>query len=314
MSMIGGRGAGLSPAQSEVLKHFSVDDANRRILVDWSIETQPSTFYVGSIGISNGVRAISYKLATGERAIGLVNRFDMQNGSLSNPVFVALGGRAENLIETSTANVIADPFELQFQATGDFIYLGFNFVPHTAGEFRAQFWLGNDENGADILDTVREVTQAEVEAGQPVFFEFPNSILLYHDDPLFLRLSGIELKGGAALPYYVTQVMPIKEVTINGHVEHVTESQSIFIGCDYGVDTTGGSVTLTVPATFKDRFRVYDHKGTFTSSNKCIIDFSAFNQGTFEMTFSLDDCEFYYIENDVWYVNDIKGNQRGRIG
>lgn len=316
----GGGGSSISPETSEFLKHWSYNAETRRGKFDGSLEVLPSTIYLGSeFGLSNAVRAVAFRLADGTRALGLVNRFNTQLGTISNPKFIALGLEQTLNVETVSTDVIPSGFTHPYTTAGDNLTFDFDFIPDTAGMFKAEYWIGTDDTHNKIFDEMRTVTQAEVDAGVPVSFEVGNHYLLEAGTDLFVRFSGIDFKGNAAtgLPYFVSHILPYKEITINGHVEHVTfenDGEPIFIGCDYAVDASGGAITKPVPLAFKDKFRFYDKDETISNTNKCNIDFTAFGQGVFEMIHKGDDCEFYYINNDGWYVNDIKGNQRGRVG
>ncbi len=311
-----GDGEGVSASESEFLSHWTYNKETRRAAFDGSIEVLPSTFYLGEFALSNGVQAVAFKLADGTNALGLVNRYNPTTGTISNPKFFALGAQTTLAVNTVSTGVIPDGFTLQYTTAGKNLTYDFDFIPATAGMFKAEYWIGTNDSGNKIFDEMRTVSQAEVDAGNPIPFTVGNPYLLEAGTDLFVRFTGIDFKGDAAtgLPYFVSKILPYKEITTNGHVEKVTSNVNpVYIGCEYAVDVTSGTVTLTVPANFTNNFRVYDYKGTFSPTKKCIIDVSAFGQGTFEMIHSGDDCEFYYIDNG-FNVNDIKGSNRGRIG
>lgn len=304
----GGSGAG-----SDVLSKLRYDKPTDTIIADASFQTKPSTVYLGSaFGMSNGVQAVGFRLADGTEALGIVNRFDKIGGTYSNPKFFALGQSSMLNVQLDASTVMSDPVEVNYTTAGDNLTYMFEIIPASAGRLRAQYWLGDSDSGAPVVDFHYDVTDEQVDLGAPIQVT-PNFYVLPSGSPLFVRFSGVDLKGNGVTPYFRSQILPYKEVTINGHVENVTSNQTLYIGCDYAVATSGGAVTLTVPLTFKDKFRVYDHERTFTTVNKCIVDFTAFGQGTFEMIHRGDDCEFFYVDGR-WYVNDIKGNQLGRVG
>ena len=315
MSALGGGGSSIGADASSFLSKIKWDDERRKATLDGSFEVLPSTFYMGSFALSNGVQAVMYTLADGTNAIGLVNRFNPLTGSISNPKFFALGEQSTLGVETFSADVIPDGFTLQYTTAGDNLTYDFDFIPSTAGTFKAQYWIGTDDTGDKIFDEQAIVTQEQVDLGLPVSFNVGNPYILSGGTVLFVRFTGIDFKGNSVtgLPYFVSKILPYKEVTIGGHVEAVSTSQTLYVGSDYAVDVTNGEVTLIVPLTFTDRFRVYDYKSTFSSTNKCIIDFGAFGQGLVKMTHRNDDIEFIYVENDGWYLNDIKGQTRVRI-
>jgi len=97
-----------------------------------------------------------------------------------------------------------------------------------------------------------------------------------------------------------------------GTVIHQSDSAEIKQSADFAVDAANAAVTLTVPDSFTEKFRVYDYKGSF-EINSCTVDFSNFNQGLVSMRHNFDDIEFFYIEGDGWYLNDIKGQVRVRF-
>ena len=311
----GGGNGGLPSEQAEFLNHWGYDTETRRGKFDGSIEVLPSTFYMGEFALSNGVQAVAFKLADGTNALGLVNRFNPLLGTISNPKFFALEAQDTLVIEGVSTGVIADGFTLQYITSGDNLTFDFDFVPATSGMFKAEYWIGLDDTGNKIFDEVRKVTRAEVDAGLPVAFQVGNPYLLEAGTNLFVRFTGIDFKGNSAtgLPYFVSKILPYKEITINGHVEHVDGNVNpIFIGCDYAVNTSAGAATLTVPSSFTSKFRVYDYAGTFNSTNKCTVDFSAFGQGLVSMIHKDDDIEFIYV-NGEWWLNDIKGQNRSKV-
>lgn len=308
-------GSALSSNITSFLDRWGYDDESRRGKFNGSIEVLPSTFYMGEFSLSNGVQAVAFRLADGTKAVGLVNRFDDTQGTISNPKFFALEAQNSLPVEQVSTDVIADGFTLQYTTAGDNLTIDFDFVPATAGVFKAEYWIGTDDTGNKIFDEVRTVTQAEVDAGLPIAFQVGNPYLLEGNTSLFVRFTGIDFKGNSAtgLPYFVSKILPYKEVTLNGHVEYVTSDiPKIFIGCDYAVNTSAGSVTLTVPTGFTDKFRVYDYSSVFTPTNKCVVDFTAFGQGLAEMLYSDDDIEFMYI-NGEWWLNDLKSGNRSKV-
>ena len=313
--VVGGGGGGAPSNESEFLKHWTYDSDTRRGTFDGSIAVLPSTFYMGEFALSNGVQAVAFKLADGKNALGLVNRFNPSLGTISNPVFFALGAEQVLNVETVSADVITDGFTLQYTTSGNNLTYDFDFVPATAGMFKAEYWIGADDTGNKIFDEIRTVTQAEVDAGVPIAFEVGNPYLLDAGTNLFVRFTGIDLKGNSAtgLPYFVSHILPYKEITINGHVEHVTSNVNpIFIGCNYATDVTNSNVTLTVPSDFKDKFRVYDYKGSI-GAHKVIVDLSDHGAENVELIHKDDDVEFFYIAGDGWYINDIRGQNRVKV-
>lgn len=304
---------GVNADQKDVLDKLTYDKPTDTLIADTSLQVKPSTVYLGSaFGMSNAVQAVGFRLADGTDALCMVNRFGPDGGSYSNPKFFALGSSSTLNVNLTDNVVMQSPIPVSYTTAGDNLTYSFEIKPASAGRLRAQYWLGEDDSGAPVVDFHRDITQAEVDANQPVLVE-PNFYVLAGGSKLFVRFSGVDLKGNGAQPWFRSKVLAYKEVAINGHVENVTSNQALFIGCDYAVDTTGGTITLTVPSSFTDKFVVYDHKGTFTGAKKCIVRFSGHNQGDFEMIHANDYCEFFYIAGDGWYVNDVKGNQFWKV-
>jgi len=310
----GGGGGGLPADQSELLKHWTYDEETRRGKFDGSIEVLPSTFYMGQFALSNGVQAVAFKLADGTNAIGLVNRFNPLLGTISNPKFFALEAQDTLVVESVSTDVIADGFTLQYATAGDNLTFDFDFVPATAGMFKAEYWVGSDDTGNKIFDEMRKVTQAEVDAGLPIAFQVGNPYLLEAGTDLFVRFTGIDFKGNSAtgLPYFVSKILPYKEITLGGYTWHTASDLTLLAGCNYAPDVTSANVTLTVPAGFKDNFRIYDYKRSI-GTNKVIVDLSAHGVENVELIHKDDDVEFFYITGDGWYINDIKGQNRVKV-
>ena len=150
-----GGGGGLSPETSEFLKHWTYDEEMRRGKFDGSIEVLPSTFYMGEFSLSNGVQAVAFTLADGTKALGLVNRFNPQLGTISNPKFFALGAQTTLSVNTVSTDVIPDGFTLQYTTAGNNLTFDFDFIPATAGIFKAEYWIGTDDSGSKIFYEVR---------------------------------------------------------------------------------------------------------------------------------------------------------------
>ncbi|WP_114716346.1 hypothetical protein [Vibrio cholerae] len=301
-------GAGVSGNDAKVLGKLSYDEPTDTIIADSSLQVKPSTVYLGSaFGMSNAVQAVGFRLADGTDALCLVNRFDKDGGSYSNPRFFALGKSSTLNVNLVDNVVMQSPIPVSYTTAGDNLTYSFEVKPAGAGRLRAQYWLGEDDEGAPVVDFFRDVTQAEVNSNQPILVE-PNFYVLKGSSKLFVRFSGIPLKGNGTQPWFRSKILPYKEVAINGHVEYVTTNITVFIGCDYAVNTSNGNKRLTVPVTFTDKFRVYDHRGVFASNKKCIVDFSAFGQGEVEMIHKGDDLEFFYEKGNGWFFIDKINN------
>jgi hypothetical protein len=315
MPFLGG-GSGLPPEQAEVLKKLAYDEQSDTIIADASLQVKPSTVYLGSaFGMSNAVQAVGFRLADGTDALCLVNRFDKDGGSYSNPKFFALGKSSMLDINLVDTQVMSEPVEVGYTTAGDNLTYSFMIKPAGAGRLRAQYWLGENDEGAPVVDFHVDITQDEVDSGQPVLVE-PNFYVITGGSQLFVRFSGIPLKGNGTLPWFRSKVLPYKEVTINGHVEVITTAENdseIFIGCKYIPDTTNGEIRRKVPIEFTSFFSVTDAKKNLSNTKKCIIDFTEFGQGLVEMQHPGDNLDFMYVENDGWYLVDYVASNIVRV-
>ncbi|UYF10806.1 hypothetical protein 12VC501_gene0005 [Vibrio phage 12VC501] len=303
---------GGSGGDSQLMSKLRYDEPTDTIIADSSLQVKPSTVYLGSaFGMSNAVQAVGFRLADGTDALCMVNRFDQDGGSYSNPRFFALGQSSMlnvNLVDTT---VMTSPIEVSYTTAGDNLTYSFEIKPASAGRLRVQYWLGEDDLGAPVVDFHRDITQAEVDANQPVLVE-PNFYVLAGASKLFVRFSGVDLKGNGTQPWFRSKVLPFKEIDIGGHVITLSASQDIFVGCDYGVDTNANSVVLTVPIEFKNKFRVFDLRGYF-NRYACTVSFMAFNQGTVEMVNAWDDIEFFHVDGDGWWLRDNQAKKVQRV-
>ncbi|AJF40815.1 hypothetical protein AVV29_gp047 [Vibrio phage phi 3] len=288
-------------------KKLSYDPVRDMIIGDASLQVKPSTVYLGSaFGMSNAVQAIGFRLADGTDALCLVNRFDQDGGSYSNPKFIALGQSSVlnvNLIDTT---ILTEPVQVGYTA-GDKLTYSFEVKPASSGRLRAQYWIGDDDTGAPVVDFHRDITEDEVASGQPVVVE-SNFYILAKGSKLFVRFSGVDLKGSSTLPWFRSKVLPYKEVTLNKHTEVVKEGQTIFIGCDYlwyGDWSSPTPPQFIIPSTFKDSFTFTDGS-ELGLTDRIAIDFTAHNQGVFHLRQARDSFTFFYKESNEgqgsgWY-------------
>ncbi len=235
-SSVGGSGEDIGDEQIAALSKISYDEATDKLTIDASAQVKPSTMYLGSaFSMSNAVQAVGFRLADGTDALSIVNRFDPDGGSYSNPRFFALGPAEYLTVSESLTHVMPSPVEVKYTTAGNNLTYSFQILPASAGKLRVQYWLGENDTGSPVVDFNHTVTQAQVDSGQPVSVE-PNFYVLAKNSKLFVRFSGINLRGGNIVPWFKSKVLPYKEVTLNNHVELVSDSQVIFIGCDYAVD------------------------------------------------------------------------------
>ncbi|XNL62398.1 hypothetical protein RAR94_15275 [Vibrio vulnificus] len=298
-----------------ILRRIKYSQPQRRFLFEGSLQAYPSTFLLGSdFSMSNAVQAIGFRLADGTDAVGIVNRFDKTLGSLSNPKFFALAPSQQLDVNLDDSVTLSSPLEVAYTTAGDNLTYSFYIKPATAGLLRVQYWLGDSSLGAPIVDFEVPITQEQVDLDQPVLVE-PNFYVLSGNSDLFVRFSGVNLKGSATLPYFSSAILPYKEVQINGHVEYITANLSpLFIGCSYAVNTSqsASGVTLTVGDRFRDSFEVFDAGGTFSVGKPCYVDFTAFGQGIKALSTSKDYYKFYY-DGAQWRFLDVSTKDGGVV-
>lgn len=207
-----------------------------------SLELGPSSVLLGpNFRISNGISVVSFKLGDGTDAIGINTPYD-ENGS-KGPYYYHFGARTNLEVNTLSDTTISSPFELQYQTVGDNLTYDFMFIPETAGEMRVRFWLGASADDDNLIfDEIREVTQAEVDAGLPITFGVGNKYILSQSTNIFVRFEGVDMKGGTPLagpftgqllPYFVSQV----------HAYTIVPLSSFgFVDCS----NSGGAQSLTI--------------------------------------------------------------------
>lgn len=190
-----------------------------------SIQTGPSSILLGpNFRLSNGVYAVAFKLGDGSDAIGVNSPYDATGSK--DPFYYKFGARQSlevNAGNNLTIPASTTPYTLQYQTFGDNITYDFSFIPKSVGEMHVRYWLGASASGDLIFDEVRNVTQAEVDAGIPVDFGVGNKYILPQSTNLFVEFSGVDLAGssviggpfnGQTLPYFVSQIHPYEKVSL----------------------------------------------------------------------------------------------------
>ncbi|MCG9962326.1 hypothetical protein, partial [Shewanella cutis] len=229
----GKNGAGGGGGSSDLFKY---DKERDRTISKSPLELQSNALFFGKdFGLSNGVNAIGAKLADNKNGLVLINRFDPANGSYSNPKFYSLGKSKQLDVNLNATVVMDSPINVNYTTNGNNLTYSFIIMPASAGRMRVQYWLGNDDTGSPVVDFNVDITQHQVDTSQQVVVK-PNFYIIEGGTPLFVRFSGIKLKGNGTIPWFVSNILPYKEVTINGHVEHVKADMDVVIGCDYALD------------------------------------------------------------------------------
>ncbi|GHY45362.1 hypothetical protein VCSRO70_1494 [Vibrio cholerae] len=291
---------GLSPSESEVIKKLRYDKQRDIVVVDASVQSKPSTFLLGpQFSMSNAVQAVGFRLADGTDALCMVNRFDQDGGSYSNPKFFALGESRILNVNLDSSVVMQSPIPVGYTTAADNLTYSFEVMPATSGRMICEYWLGGDDSGAPIVDFHRDITQEEVDSNQPILVE-PNFYLLAGGSQLFVRFTGVSLKGDGVRPWFRSKVLPYKEITLNTHTEVVNTGQTLYVGCDYiwyGEWSSPTPPKFIVPDTFKDPFTFTDGS-ELGLTDRVAIDFTAYNQGVFHLRQARDSFAFFYKESN----------------
>ncbi|HDG1726542.1 TPA: hypothetical protein PFE81_003102 [Vibrio cholerae] len=315
-----GTGGGISGNDAKVLDKLSYDEPTDTIIADSSLQVKPSTVYLGSaFGMSNAVQAVGFRLADGTDALCLVNRFDKDGGSYSNPKFFALQPAETLNVNLGITTTLTSPIEVSYTTAGDNLTYSFEIRPASAGRLRVQYWLGEDTAGAPIVDFHKDITQEDVDSNQPIEVT-PNFYVLTKGSPLKVLFTGIDLYGIVGLPWFRSKILPYKEVPFSGHCDYMnatSDNRKLYIGGRYFADVSQGNVQITVPVEFKDTFTITDLGNNFTGNRYAEVDFSAFGQYKFRLVNALDDVEFFRMkagtESERWWYRNHRDGALGRV-
>ncbi|HGE6094677.1 TPA: hypothetical protein ACGG75_001004 [Vibrio cholerae] len=313
-------GAGISGNDAKVLDKLSYDEPRDIIVVDASVQSKPSTFLLGpQFSMSNAVQAVGFRLADGTDALCMVNRFDQDGGSYSNPRFFALGESRILNVNLDSSVVMQSPIPVGYTTAADNLTYSFEVMPASSGRMICEYWLGDDDSGAPIVDFHRDITQSEVDSNKPILVE-PNFYLLAGSSQLFVRFTGVDLKGNGTQPWFRSKVLPYKEVQFSGHYEYMnatSQNRQLYVGGTYLADVSQGNVMITVPSKFKDTFTIKDIGNDFIGTRYAEVDFSAFGQYKMRLVNPRDEVEFFRFKAGTeserwWYVNHRDGAM-GRV-
>lgn len=97
---------------------------------------------------------------------------------------------------TKSDQTIITPFQIAAQATGDFITVDFEIIPAEEGRLRVELFKGSNDSGESIYDQSKTFESGDVDTVQR--FSLGNPYILSTGEPVFIRMSGISLKGGSA--------------------------------------------------------------------------------------------------------------------
>lgn len=308
-------GREFGPEEKEKLDLLYYDKGQNRLYSDAGIEIDPGELFLGNnFKMTNGVSAVTFRLGTGVDAIGIVNRYGL-DGALSNPKFYHLRASQDLVVNTIMDTTLPDPLDVQYVTAGDNLTYDFKIVPATSGYLRFQIWAGTNDMGNKVFDQTRVVTQAEVDAGVPINFGVLSPYILPQGTSIFVRFSGIQLKGSATLPYFISTIFPYIEVHLINPSYYVTESFHLDLGCTYEVSTTNttNGIHITMDTAFTDTFIVSDAEETFSPVRPCTIDFTAFGQGIVTLQSPKDYFKFYY-DGSQWRFKNLSDRGGGIVG
>lgn len=153
-----------------------------------------NSLFLGSTQFSNSVEGISITDAFGNQFLAIGSGFD-DSGTTGTAIF-NLSAVETLIVNTENTTTISAPITVQYTTFGDNFTTDFDFIPASAGQLRAEFFIGADDSGTLIFDETRTVSQAEVDAGQFISFGVGNPYILDQGVQLFARFTGIDLRGG----------------------------------------------------------------------------------------------------------------------
>ncbi len=272
---------GLSPARRMALDHISINSDGTRLLIDVETEFPPGSILIGESRVSSALEVLSFTTYDGSRALGMADGFS-PTGSDALPSRYRLDAESSLSLNEVADTILTPPVVINHTAVGDNITIDFEFVPASVGTFSAVFTMTEDPS-ITIFNETRVVTQAEVDAGQPISFGIGNPYLLAQGSLVTATFTGISLMGGSALggpfvdqlvPYFVITVMHYNKEQV-ATIEHlqprlISASQDVLNGDNLLVDTSSGGVTLR-PTAACNWFAMADYKNTWSNTNNVLV-------------------------------------------
>ena len=179
------------------------------------IRSSPTGAQLGpSFQLGNGMQSLQLTYGDGTKALAIAREYD-DNGSAN--LFSYNLQLAQNFpINSANTQALTDPQEFSYTTTADTLIINFTFIPNETGTLRLQVWSGTDDTGGVLFDQTREVTAGEV--GNQTLFDDGNDYISPAGSTVFVRLSGIALRGGTGVsgdamegsisPFLVGRVQP----------------------------------------------------------------------------------------------------------
>lgn len=251
-------------------------DPQGNLITPRSIQAGPGSLKVGpTFTLSNGVEAVALTLGDGTKALGL--NLEYGEGGSTHPFIYELSAQETLNINRTQDQTLADPFELAYTTAGDNLTVDFDVVPSETGELRVQFFQGGDDTGELVFDEIKEIEASQV--GTVVRFEVGNPYLFGVGTPLFVRFSGVQLKGGVAGPDDLLngQTTIYFRSYVNGYVKKNLAMEEDFTPAFIGAERSRGYIQLdrqnsgSVSIPVADYDRVYRNLGEGATSGSVSI-------------------------------------------
>ena len=319
-----GSGASLSPEDRAVLDHWSYDADGNRLSTDASVRASLNSFELGEMHTVHS---------------GGENVFWQNNVSNTNWFPVWQGVKPFVDVDThmgvspTTRRLVNDPHLLltngASSTASNVAYEAVVTLQDNESTFKVEVEAGEAYTG-DLTYTLREGTQAgllkfkqviavDVAIGDPITLQFSHpseavsgsdiAVNMVKDDGNnFLVKSGTNV----AMPWIRLTLNNFEDVPIVGGAKRVTSDFDLHYSGDYEVDTSAAGVTITVPPDVNVSFAVSDAAQTFNPTRPCVVDFSAYGQGSATLQTSRDAYKFYY-DNGTWYFKDLDTKNGGSV-
>lgn len=329
-------GASLSTAEKETLQYLRYDQPKDRLVASKPVQTTEDSLYYGETLKSNVIGdEVGYDDLISGNSVFTPFRVFNSEGSFEpvlvtrlfiDPAADAQGWQtfqsddtgtitlAGDDVVTATFTQLKDAWNFGYRLKGNYGKLAFTI---SSPEF------GNPTNYLKVYDSRDYDVYFDFDlagAGNIVeeIMPFPNGAR--KDQVLKLEFfsydgNPVEYLGNtpSQLPYFETKYLTQEREKLypNG-TKFVTTTQNVTGGYDYEVDTTAGSVVLTVPANFDATFSVSDADQSFLPSNSCTVDFTAYGQGLRVLQSSKDAYKFYW-DGSQWRYKDLDTKAGGVV-
>ena len=215
-----GAGGDLTPSQSEVLEHLSLNDDKTSILSDINffaptLDANPGSLNLGNIKIESANHGISYRNYINDyRALVSIQGYTPELGSLK-PLHYKISPQRERIVVSGTSELMPSlpyGFIIPYTLDTPSIVASAKIIPAEAGTLK--FTLRIDDENGKLISTVTRVIEAS-EVDTEVELDF-NDFILNPGNLFHMNIEGIRLKG-------TTRIVPITgEVVFNPHY-HVKE-------------------------------------------------------------------------------------------